>query len=362
MSGNANWFPEVEWYEGYHLSAEAYQGQEDFIDANLFAGYCNFHLGPGLSVTLVASTEESVDIEGASAHKRQKENEDIELISNLYPVLGDIVQWHIDGTRYNIKLDPIDGLIYAGQPGVQLTWMDAKIGDWIVTPRVGKPIEVSALWYNALHIMVELSDHLGKNPSKYVNLAEQTRNGFIRYWHNESGYCYDLLDGPDGHDHSLRPNQLLAVSLPYSPLTADQQKSIVDICSQRLATSFGLRSLAKEHRDYISAYGGDQEMRDGSYHQGTVWGWLMGPYLSAHLRVYNDKGFVNSALEPFFHHLAQHGVGSISEIFDGDPPHTPRGCPAQAWSVAEALRVWGQINKGSEKDPPRKNSHDPANH
>ncbi len=169
--------------------------------------------------------------------------------------------------------------------------------------------------------------------------------GFGRFWNEEMGYCYDVLDGPDGHDGSLRPNQLFAVSLPYSPLPLASQRSIVDACARHLLTAHGLRSLSPDDKTYIGQYGGDQRKRDGAYHQGTVWGWLIGPFVSAHLRVYQNPAEAFSYTASLFHHLADHGVGSISEIFDGDPPFTPRGCFAQAWSVAEVLRVWQETHQ-----------------
>jgi predicted glycogen debranching enzyme len=262
------------------------------------------------------------------------------LLHDLFLVLQEIVGWHVRGTRYQIQVDPSDGLLYAGEPGVQLTWMDAKVDDWVVTPRSGKPVEVNALWYNALRIMADFARLVGKSPDRYKTHAEKVHAGFARFWNERVGYCYDLLDGPDGHDPALRPNQLFAVSLPYSPLTAPQQQAVVDVCARRLLTSHGLRSLAPDHPHYKGHYGGDQRTRDAAYHQGTVWGWLIGPFVSAHLRVYHDPVLARSFLEPLLRQLESHGLGSLSEIFDGDPPFTPRGCIAQAWSVAEVLRVW----------------------
>lgn len=265
---------------------------------------------------------------------------DHQLLQDLYPILQEIIEWHQRGTRYNIQLDPTDGLLYAGQPGVQLTWMDAKAGDWVVTPRIGKPVEINALWYNALCIMIEVAGQLGQSPEKYELLARQTKTGFARFWNKETNYCYDVLDGPAGHEATLRPNQLFAISLPHSPLTPDQQKAIVDVCARRLITSHGLRSLSADDPAFIGKYGGDQKQRDAAYHQGTVWSWLIGPFVTAHLRIYNQPEQARSFLIPLLQHLNDHGVGSISEIFDGDPPFTPRGCPAQAWGVAELLRAW----------------------
>ena len=265
---------------------------------------------------------------------------DDSLLQDLFPVLADIVDWHVRGTRYNIHMDPEDGLLHAGEQGVQLTWMDAKVDNWVVTPRIGKPVEINALWYNALCIMGDFAQQLGQGDDKYGPMAAAVREGFSRFWSEEMGYCYDVLDGPQGDDLSLRPNQLFAVSLAHSPLEHHQQRSIVDACGRHLLTPHGLRTLSPEDEEYIGHYGGDRVKRDGAYHQGTVWGWLIGPFVSAHLRVYHDLKQARSFLAPLIHHLAGHGMGSISEIFDGDPPFTPRGCVAQAWSIAEVLRTW----------------------
>ena len=237
-------------------------------------------------------------------------------------------------------MDRTDGLIYAGQAGIQLTWMDAKVGNWVVTDRIGKPVEINALWYNALRSLAAFSRELGRDGRAYDALADKTQKGFARYWNADTGYCYDILDGPDGHDSKLRPNQLLAISLHHSPLNAAQQRSVVDACARRLLTAHGLRSLSPDNADYTGHYGGDQLKRDAAYHQGTVWGWLIGPFVAAHLRVYQDPALARTFLEPLRRHMVDAGVGSVSEIFDGDPPFTPRGCIAQAWSVAELLRTW----------------------
>ena len=266
---------------------------------------------------------------------------DILLMAELYPVLLDILDWYKNGTRYHIGMDVEDALLYAGEEGVQLTWMDAKVDDWVVTPRTGKPVEVNALWYNALLVVAEVGRELGEDPAEYEALAGRVKIGFQRFWNEEYGYCYDVLDMPHGvDDASLRPNQLLAVSLAHSPLDYRQQRSIVDACGRHLLTAHGLRSLSAEDDDYIGHYGGDRYKRDGAYHQGTTWGWLIGPFVEAHLRVYNNHALARSYLPSLLQHLEAHGVGSISEIFDGDPPFTPRGCTAQAWSVAELLRAW----------------------
>ncbi len=265
---------------------------------------------------------------------------DEELVRALFPVLHDIVEWHRRGTRYQIGLDPDDGLLHAGEPGVQLTWMDAKVDEWVVTPRIGKPVEINALWYNALRIMAKFAHIVSELPTPYDELAEQAAAGFARFWNEEAGYCYDVLDGPEGDDLSLRPNQIFAVSLPHSPLTEAQQQAVVDTCARHLLTSHGLRSLAADHPDYVGRYGGGRRARDGAYHQGTVWGWLIGPFVAAHLRVYRDPTQARTFLAPLLRHLNGHGLGSLSEVFDGDAPFAPRGCFAQAWSVAEVLRAW----------------------
>jgi glycogen debranching enzyme len=209
-----------------------------------------------------------------------------------------------------------------------------------VTPRIGKPIEVNALWYNALRTIAKLARIVGKPHQEYEAMADRVLARFSRFWHPELGYCYDVLDSPNGDDDSLRPNQLFAVSLPESPLTLVQQKGVVDVCGRTLLTSHGLRSLDPNHPDYQGTYGGDPLQRDGAYHQGTVWGWLMGPFVLAHLRVYGEPAKARAFLEPMATQFLTHGVGSLSEIFDGDAPMKPQGCIAQAWTIAEVLRAW----------------------
>ena len=266
---------------------------------------------------------------------------DLSLVAELFPVLETIIEWHRRGTRYNIKMDPDDGLLFAGEEGVQLTWMDAKFDNWVVTPRLGKPVEINALWYNALLTLADFARVLDLEPAPYEELAAKVRIGFNRFWNEEYGYCFDVLDTLEGsNDASLRPNQIFAVSLSRSPLDGRQQRSVVDACGRHLLTAHGLRSLSPQDSVYEGHYGGDLYKRDGAYHQGTVWSWLIGPFVEAHLRVYNDPQIARTYLDPLLRHLADHGVGSISEIYDGDPPFTPRGCIAQAWSVAELLRAW----------------------
>ncbi len=271
--------------------------------------------------------------------------QDRELLSELFPVFTEIIDWYSRGTRFNIHQDPEDGLIYAGIQGVQLTWMDAKIGDWVVTGRIGKPVEINALWYNALRTMSKFAQQLQQPYKHYDEMAKLTQKGFGRFWNQELGYCFDVLDSPNGNDASLRPNQIFAVSLSESPLTPVQQRSVVEFCGRSLLTSFGLRSLAPDNPQYQGHYAGDQSDRDSVYHQGTVWGWLIGPFVLAHLRVFNDPAQARTFLEPMAKHLLDAGLGTISEIFDGDAPMQPRGCIAQAWSVAEVLRALVAVEK-----------------
>jgi len=274
---------------------------------------------------------------------------DRDLLQDLFPILEQIVAWHIQGTRHQIHVDPTDGLLYAGEPGTQLTWMDAKCNGWVVTPRIGKPVEVNALWYNALKIMGDFARELGNNigADEYDTRAENVCRSFARFWNADAGYCYDVLDGPEGHEACLRPNQIFAVSLPYSPLNGQQQKAVVDTCKRSLLTPLGLRSLAPDDPSYIGQYEGTTEQRDGAYHQGTVWSWLIGPFVEAHMRVYADAEQARKFLEPLLHeHLSEAGLGSISEVFDGNAPYLTGGCPAQAWGVAELLRAWHLTSRG----------------
>jgi len=278
-------------------------------------------------------------------------SQDRSFLRELFPQLREVIDWHCRGTRYHIQRDPSDGLLYAGEAGVQLTWMDAKVGDWVVTPRIGKPIEVNALWYRALVTMGQFAQQVGEPSDEYERLAQAAAIGFKRFWQRDRGYCYDVLDGPEGNDSRLRPNQIFAVSLPASSpsdsvlplLLPEEQKSVVDTVARSLLTSHGLRSLAPEDPDYVGLYGGDRRSRDGAYHQGTVWGWLLGHFAQAHWHVYGDAARARSFLAPLQHHLQGACLGTLSEIFDGNSPHQPRGAFAQAWTVAEVLRAWQTI-------------------
>jgi len=262
----------------------------------------------------------------------------------LFPTLGEMIDAHVKGTRYSIHVDPADGLLYAGEPGVQLTWMDAKVGDWVVTPRTGKAVEVNALWINALETMAEFARLLARPGEGYEKLSAKARKNFQKFWNEERGCCFDVIETPSvGNDAALRPNQLLAVSLPVTPLTEEQQKSVVDVCAQHLLTSYGLRSLAPGERGYQGHYAGGPKDRDAAYHQGTVWGWLLGPFVLAHLRVYGDRAEAMRFLEPLGISVHMYGLGTLGEIFEGDPPFTPHGSIAQAWTVGEVLRAMREI-------------------
>jgi predicted glycogen debranching enzyme len=270
--------------------------------------------------------------------------QDAVILQKLFPVLAGMIDAHVTGTRYNIHVDPADGLLYAGAPGVQLTWMDAKVGDWVVTPRTGKPVEINALWINALETMAGFARLLAKPGDVYVNLAAKAKKNFQKFWNAQRNCCFDVIDSLGiGNDAALRPNQIFAVSLPVSPLTSGQQKAVVDVCARQLLTSHGLRSLAPDEPGYTGHYGGSPRDRDAAYHQGTVWGWLLGPFALAHYRVYHDGDAALRFLEPLGRQVYASGLGTLSEIFDGDAPFTPRGCIAQAWTVAEVLRAWKEL-------------------
>jgi predicted glycogen debranching enzyme len=262
----------------------------------------------------------------------------------LLPTLLEIAAAHRAGTRFGIGMDPADGLLRQGAPGFQLTWMDAKAGDWVVTPRRGKAVEINALWYNALRLLArwlgEERDEAAAAP--FRELAERVRASFnARFWYAAGGYCYDVVDGPDGDVAELRPNQLLAVSLPHPVLDPARWRDVVRIVEAQLLTPVGLRSLAPGNPAYKAKYFGDLRTRDAAYHQGTVWAWLIGPWVDAWLRVHpDDRAGARRFVLGLAEHLGEFGVGSIAEIFDAEAPFTPRGCIAQAWSVAEELRCW----------------------
>jgi predicted glycogen debranching enzyme len=273
------------------------------------------------------------------------------LRTELYDVLADIISWHLKGTRYGIKVDET-GLLSSGDQDLQLTWMDAKVNEWVVTPRRGKPVEIQALWYNALCIMKKLAGQLGDEADEwsYGKMAADARSSFNRLFWNESAKClFDVVDG-ELRDGSIRPNQILAVSLAHSMLSSEHAKAVVEKVQEHLFTAYGLRTLAPNDPRYQGRYKGSRLERDGAYHQGTVWPWLMGPFIKAYVKI---NGGTEAArmeagewLEALTGHLADGGLGQISEIFDGDAPHRPGGCIAQAWSVAEILRAYVEDIRG----------------
>jgi len=266
------------------------------------------------------------------------------LLKELFPVLSNIIQWHVKGTDYGIGVDPADGLLRAGAPGVQLTWMDAKVDERVVTPRRGKPVEVNALWYCALTYMESWAVHLSTDATQYSQLRSQVSQNFAaRFWYEAGGYLYDVVDvdGVAGqNDTSLRPNQLFAASLTHNLLSEEQTRSMFRQVTAHLLTPMGLRSLSPTDPEYHNHFNGDRVQRDSAYHQGTVWPWLIGPYIDVHLYLNNNRAALLPLLEPLIHHLWVACLGTISEVAEPEPPYTPGGCFAQAWSVAELLRCW----------------------
>ena len=271
----------------------------------------------------------------------QASNDKKFVLDEVLPVLKDIIDWHFKGTRYNIHVDD-DGLLYAGEIGQQLTWMDARIGTWVVTPRMGKPVEIQALWYNVLKIFAELLrfNNQKKDAEVIEVSAAKAKESFDRkFWNVEGNYLYDVIDEYGKPNSELRPNQLFAISLPFVLLEGEKAEAVLKIVEEKLYSPVGLRSLPQEDVHYVHHYGGDQWHRDSSYHEGTVWSWLLGPYVDALMKVNSERLKVNRVIENFKYHLNEACIGQVSEIFDADAPHHPRGCVAQAWGVAEVLRV-----------------------
>lgn len=274
-----------------------------------------------------------------------KKTHDQKTLRAIYPALVECLQWHLKGTRFGIQADPDDGLLRGGDGSTQLTWMDAKVGDTVFTPRGGKPVEIQALWYNALcelGAFAKLFDD-PKTQSLCEEWSEKAKHHFAsRFWNAAANCLHDVVDC-DNHDQSVRPNQIFAVSLPHSLLGAEQEYSVVETVQRELLTPYGLRSLDQRHSNYRGIYSGDQWSRDSAYHQGTVWTWPIGAFFTAYLKVHGyqteAKSQVWEWLQPLIAHLDEACVCSIGEIFDGNEPHTPRGCFAQAWSVSEVLRV-----------------------
>ena len=270
-------------------------------------------------------------IHAIDAHLRA--TEDLDLGAELLPVLMEIRDAHTAGTKYQIGVDPADGLLSAGVAGEALTWMDARIDGVGVTPRIGKPVEINALWVNALRAIAELGARVGADPSPVQAQAEAAAESFRRRYPAPGGWLYDVVDGPDGDDAALRPNQLLAYSLPHAPLRGQRPSTAIDA----LLTPLGLRTLAPDQPGYLGRHRGGPAGRDSAYHQGTAWPWLIGPYLDALAAAAAPPSTVD--LDALVAHLGEYGLGSVSETADGDPPHGATGCPFQAWSVAELLRV-----------------------
>jgi len=278
-------------------------------------------------------------------------------LRQFLPTLEAIVAAHVAGTRFGIRVDPADGLLSQGQEGYQLTWMDAKCDGWVVTPRRGKTVEINALWYNALRVLERwLAEERGTDAAADIRAAAQRARASFngRFWNAEAGCLYDVVDQPGGGDDpAFRPNQLFAVSLPNPVLDRERWKAVVDQVAEKLLTPVGLRSLAREHPDYKPTYHGDLRTRDAAYHQGTVWSWLIGPYVDAWLKVYPDQApQARRLLAGLEAHVGEGCLGSVSEVFDAEAPFTPRGCIAQAWGVAELLRAWIRT---SPHRPPRSN-------
>lgn len=278
-------------------------------------------------------------------HRYLLATNDRDTLRLILPKLVDIIEQHLKGTRFGIHVDPADGLLVQGEEGYQLTWMDAKVNGWVVTPRRGKAVEINALWYNALRLLAGwVRAEQGEAPaSRYDAQAEKTQKSFNdRFWYAEGGYLYDVVDTEaGGNDAACRPNQILAISLDYPVLAPEHWQAVVRVVRERLLTPVGLRSLAPGSPNYKPRYFGDLPTRDAAYHQGTVWAWLIGPFIDAWLKVHpGEEQQARAFLSGFATHLDEAGIGSISEIFDAEPPYTPRGCIAQAWSVAEVLRCW----------------------
>jgi predicted glycogen debranching enzyme len=284
---------------------------------------------------------------------------DRETLQLLLPRLLDIFEAHYRGTHFGIGVDHQDGLLRQGAEGYQLTWMDAKMDGWVVTPRRGKAVEINALWYNALRLLEKwLTEEQKSEEARRVGeVATQAYASFNqRFWNAERGYLFDVVDGEAGDDSACRPNQLFAISLRFPVLAEEHWTAVLDKARIELLTPVGLRTLARNHPDYQSKYFGDLRARDGAYHQGTVWAWLIGPFIDSWLKVHpDDRAGARACLHGLLNHLNEACVGSVSEIFDAEAPFTPRGCIAQAWSVAETLRCWVKTESEPAPMPPTEN-------
>ena len=288
---------------------------------------------------------------------------DVDTLNLILPKLVDIAEHHLRGTRFGIKVNPTDGLLCQGAPGYQLTWMDAKVDDWVVTPRRGKAVEINGLWFNALKLLEGWQRAMGdkKLAQRYSEWAARTKESFnSRFWYEKGGYLYDVIDGEEGDDCSCRPNQLLSFSLKHPVLEKKYWQPVLETVEKRLLTPVGLRTLSRDHPDYKPKYFGDLRARDAAYHEGTVWAWLIGPFIDAWLKVHpEDAGAARKFLEGFVPHLDEGCVGSINEIFDAEQPYTQRGCIAQAWSVAEVLRSWEKTAESRPRRPLHRAAEEP---
>ena len=293
-------------------------------------------------------------------HRYVQHTGDRTTLALVLPKLIEIIHCHMQGTRFGIHVDPADGLLVQGAEGYQLTWMDAKVGDWVVTPRRGKAVEINALWYNALRLVETwVKEEDKQSPSEFCEAAQRARDSFnARFWNARTGCLYDVVDGDAGDDDACRPNQLLAISLDHPVLLEQYWRPVLSTATEKLLTPLGLRSLAPGNPEFKPRYYGDLRARDAAYHQGTVWAWLIGPYIDAWLKVNpGDPSRARRFLEAFVQHLDQACVGSISEIFDAEQPYTPRGCIAQAWSVAEVLRCWVKTASPQSPEPSASQPH-----
>ena len=337
---------------GLTLSCKKFEVAKDILRS--FSRYISKGMIPNRFPDLDESPEYN-NVDGTlwyfiAVHDYLERTGDLDFVRDeLYSNLHQIIEWHLKGTRFNIHMDA-DGLLHAGEEGVQLTWMDAKVDDWVVTPRIGKPVEINALWFNALCIMKEIATKLGESSraDSYGALAERAKRSFNeKFWNPETNSLYDVVT-ETGADASIRPNQIFAVSLPFTLLPRTKQQAVVDIVERELLTPYGLRSLSPSSPEYKGRYGGDPRRRDAAYHQGTVWTWLLGPFIEARFKT---DGHSTEALEscrklllPIEKMFNDAGIGTVSEIYDGDPPQYPQGCISQAWSVGELLRIIELMN------------------
>jgi glycogen debranching enzyme len=276
---------------------------------------------------------------------------DEELLRDIYPTMEEIVARHLQGTRFGIGVDPADGLLRQGAEGYQLTWMDAKVDGWVVTPRRGKAVELCALWFNALRLMEEWAQALGHDPKPFATWAQRCHQSFnARFWNERTGCLFDVVDAEGGGDDpAVRPNQVFAISLRHPVLWPQRWEPVLQKVRQELLTPVGLRTLSRDHPQYKATYDGDLRARDAAYHQGTVWPWLLGHFTDAWLKLHPDRKAARAMLAGLQAHLRDTGIGQVNEIFDATEPYRARGCMAQAWSVAELLRAWIATDEGSSR-------------